>query len=149
MKIGRWIVGAMLFGVVAWGGFRAWRERPQTEETSAQIESPLVRDSLAQAPKGQRVRVQVVNATKVRGLARRATHWLRDRGFDVVETGTSAEQLDNSLVLDRSGHPDWAKRAARAMGGARVETRPDSSRYLDLTVLVGRSWRAPSQPLDP
>jgi hypothetical protein len=103
----------------------------------------------ASAPEGQRVRVQVLNATPVRGLARRAMLHLRDRGFDVVEMGTSAEQLDSTLVLDRSGHPDWARRVAVALGGARVESRPDTSRYLDVTVLVGRSWRAPAEPFYP
>jgi hypothetical protein len=101
------------------------------------------------APEGVRVRVQVVNASTVRGLARRATQVLRDRGFDVVEAGTGAEQLDSTVVIDRSGHPDWARRVAAALGGARVDTRPDSSRYLDITVLVGRTWRAPAQPFYP
>ena len=103
----------------------------------------------ATAPAGQRVRVQVLNATSVRGLARRATIHLRDRGFDVVEMGTSPEQHDSTLVLDRSGHPEWARRVADALGGARVEARPDTSRYLDVTVLVGRSWRAPAEPFNP
>lgn len=101
------------------------------------------------APEGQRVRVQVLNATTIRGLARRATMHLRDRGFDVLEMGTAPEQLDSTLVLDRSGHPEWAKRVADALGGARIESRPDSSRYLDVTVLIGRSWRAPSEPFYP
>jgi LytR cell envelope-related transcriptional attenuator len=101
------------------------------------------------APEGQRVRVQVVNATTTRGLARRATMYLRDRGFDVLEIGTTGEQRDSTLVLDRSGHPEWAKRVADALGGARVESRPDSSRYLDVTVLLGRSWRAPTEPFYP
>ena len=103
------------------------------------------------APEGVRVRVQVVNASSVRGLARRATALLRDRGFDVVEagTGTAAEQLDSTLVLDRSGHPDWAARVAAALGGARVQARPDSSRYLDVTVFLGRTWRPPPQPFYP
>jgi hypothetical protein len=103
----------------------------------------------ASAPEGTRVRVQVLNATSTRGLARRATMHLRDRGFDVLEMGTATEQLDSTLVLDRSGHPEWAKKVAEALGGARVESRPDSSRYLDVTVLVGRSWRAPSKPFYP
>jgi hypothetical protein len=101
------------------------------------------------APADTRVRVEVLNATTQRGLARRATMHLRDRGFDVLEMGTTAEQRDSTLVLDRSGHPEWAKRVADALGGARVESRPDSSRYLDVTVLLGRSWRAPAKPFYP
>lgn len=109
----------------------------------------LTNDSLARAPNGVRVKVQVVNATRVRGLARRATQVLRDRGYDVVEVGTTGQLRDSSLVLDRSGHADWARRLARAVGGARVETRPDSSHYLDLTVLVGRVWHPPAEPFYP
>ena len=97
----------------------------------------------------ERVRVEVLNATEIRGLARRATQLLRDRGFDVLEVGTAGRQMDSTLVLDRSGHPEWARRVADALGGARVESRPDSSRYLDVTVLLGRSWRAPAQPFYP
>lgn len=103
----------------------------------------------ASASNDARVRVQVLNATTTRGLARRATMHLRDRGFDVLEMGTAPEQLDSTLVLDRSGHPEWAERVAEALGGARVESRPDSSRYLDVTVLLGRSWRAPAKPFYP
>ena len=103
----------------------------------------------ARAPKDARIRVQVVNATRTRGLARRATMHLRDRGFDVVETGTDASTRDSTLVLDRSGHPEWARLVARALGGARIEVRPDSSRYLDVTVLLGASWRPPAEPFYP
>jgi hypothetical protein len=97
----------------------------------------------------ERVRVEVLNATAVRGLARRATQLLRDHGFDVLAVGTAGGQMDSTLVLDRSGHPEWARRVADALGGARVESRPDSSRYLDVTVLLGRSWRAPAEPFHP
>jgi hypothetical protein len=103
----------------------------------------------ARAPEGQRVRVEVLNATDTRGLARRATMHLRDRGFDVLGMGNASEHRDSTLVLDRSGHPEWAARVARALGGARVEARPDTSRYLDVTVLVGRSWRPPAEPFYP
>ena len=103
----------------------------------------------AEAPPGVRIRVEVLNATRVRGLARRATMHLRDRGFDVVNVGTSRETRDTTVVLDRSGHADWAALVARALGGARVEQAPDSSRYLDVTVLVGATWRPPAEPFYP
>jgi hypothetical protein len=101
------------------------------------------------APDGTRIKVEVLNATRTRGLARRAMFHLRDRGFDVVGIGTAPAQADSTLVLDRSGHPEWASLVARALGGARVESRPDSSRYLDVTVLLGASWRPPSEPFYP
>ena len=103
----------------------------------------------AEAPAGVRIRVEVLNATRVRGLARRATMHLRDRGFDVVAVGTSRETRDTTIVLDRSGHPGWASLVARALGGARVESAPDSSRYLDVTVLIGASWAPPAEPFYP
>jgi hypothetical protein len=102
------------------------------------------------APDSVRIKVEILNASTVRGLARRATMHLRDRGFDVVFTGGTDERHDSTLVLDRSHHPAWAQAVARALGsGARVEERPDSSRYLDVTVLLGAAWRPPSQPFYP
>ena len=137
--VGSSIAGLLLITVIATGN--AMRDR----EGDRRAEPPD-----ASTTNGDRVRVQVLNATSVRGLARRATTHLRDRGFDVLEIGTSAEQLDSTLVLDRSGKPERAKRVAEALGpGTRVESRPDSSRYLDVTVLLGRSWRPPAQPFYP
>jgi hypothetical protein len=101
------------------------------------------------APDGVRIRVQVLNTTRTRGLARRATRLLRDRGFDVVEIGTTAPALDSTLVLDRSGHPEWAATVATILTPARAVTRPDSSRYLDVTVLLGRTWHPPAEPFHP
>jgi hypothetical protein len=74
---------------------------------------------------------------------------LRDAGFDVVFYGTTDERADSTTVLDRTGHADWAALAVRAMGGGRNRSKPDSSRFVDLTVLVGRNWSPPSQPLYP
>lgn len=100
-------------------------------------------------PDGERIVVEVLNATTTRGLARRATLALRDAGFDVVSFGNGSEMRDSTLVLDRSGRHDYALRVAQALGGARIESRPDSSRYLDVTVLVGSDWRPPSKPFNP
>ena len=100
-------------------------------------------------PEGVRIQVEVLNATRTRGLARRATFALRDAGFDVVRFTSDTAQRDSTLVLDRSGHADWAALVVRALGTGRVETRPDSSRYLDVTVLLGSDWRPPPKPFYP
>jgi LytR cell envelope-related transcriptional attenuator len=101
------------------------------------------------APDSARVRVQVLNGTKVHGLARRATLLLRDRGFDVVETGNVNEARDTTLVLDLSNHPEWASRVAKLFGTTRIEARRDSSRYLDIAVVLGSTWRPPAEPFYP
>ena len=132
------VLALAVFTAGAWGVQR-WRHRPGR---------PIGSDD-ARAPEGVRIKVQVLNATKTRGLARRATMHLRDRGFDVVDVGTDPNGRDSVLVLDRSGHPEWAKLVARALGGGQVLSRPDSSRYLDVTVLLGGSWRPPAEPFYP
>ncbi len=126
---------------------RASTERASTERASTERASAVTSDVVALG--GVRVRVQVLNGTTTRGLARRATMVLRDHGFDVVETGTVNDGPDTTLVIDLSGHPDWAKRIAAVVAPARVETRPDSSRYLDISVVLGATWRAPAEPFHP
>lgn len=103
----------------------------------------------SRAPEGVRIRVEVLNASSVQGLARRATFHLRDHGFDVVESGNAAEKHDSTIVLDRSHNPEWARLVANAMGGAPVAEAPDSTLYVDVTVLVGPSWRPSAKPFYP
>ena len=98
------------------------------------------------APPNSRIRVEVLNATSTRGLARRATRFLRDQGFDVVDMGTANERVDTIVVVDRSGHPEMAQKVADAFGGAQMQMRPDTLRYVDVTVLIGSSWRPPPSP---
>ncbi|HET7233836.1 MAG TPA: LytR C-terminal domain-containing protein, partial [Longimicrobium sp.] len=96
-------------------------------------------------PPSGRVRVEVLNATTTRGLAKNATDVLRDRGFDVVQTGNARGfSQDASLVLDRVGNRAMADQVAAALGIARVETRRDTTLVLDVTVVLGKDWRAPA-----
>ena len=113
--------------------------------------SPLLAalDDTPRAPEGVRIRVQVLNTTRTRGLARRATRLLRDRGFDVVDISSVSPTIDTTVVLDLSGHPAWADAVANVMAPARTKVRADSSRYLDITVLIGSTWRPPAEPLYP
>jgi hypothetical protein len=146
MKRGPRILVGLLVSLVLVGA--AWTVRARRGSSPAAGKHAT--DSTVRAPAGVRVRVQVVNTTRTRGLARRATRVLRDNGFDVVEMSTGSPARDTTLVLDRSGHPAWAASVARLLGPAsRSETRPDSSHYLDITVLLGSTWHAPAEPLDP
>jgi hypothetical protein len=142
VKIGRWILLGL---VLAGAGYYAWRRYRPTEVPKTAV-AEFAPD--AKAPQGVRIKVEVLNATSTKGLARKATTYLRDRGFDVVLIGTSKDQREKSLVLDRSQHAEWAKLVAAAFGAA-VQEKPDSARYLDVTVLVGSDWRPPPLPFYP
>ena len=145
---GRWLIvvlGVAAIGFTATAVMR--REHPTPVRTTA-LGRLVTRD--VTAPPNTRVKVEVINATRTSGLARRVTRLLRDRGFDVVKYTTSPTAQDSTEVIDRSNHPEWARLVGQALGGgARVEARPDSSRYVDVTVVLGSAWRAPAQPFSP
>lgn len=99
-----------------------------------------------------RVRVEVLNAGGVSGVAWDATVALRDRGFDVVSYGNAGTiSTDSSVVLDRVGDMATARLVAEALGIHRVDSAPDSTLYLDVTVRLGPEWAAdlPVAPGEP
>lgn len=114
----------------------------------AKPQAAVLDPSVGRAPAGVRIKVEVLNATRNRGFARRATLFLRDRGYDVVSMGNSGRTQDSTAILDRSNHPQWARLIADALH-ARVIERPDTSRYLDATVLIGSDWTPPADTFYP
>ncbi len=142
---GRWIVGGAL-ALVALVWFV--RDALPRREVAARDVAPVTRIKRV-VPEDTRIRVEVLNGTDTRGLARRATAAMRDAGFDVVSSGNAVERPDSSLVYVRTGNEAWGALAAKALGGARVALRPDTSRYVDLTIVIGSRWRPPTQPFDP
>lgn len=87
-------------------------------------------------------RVEVLNASGIAGLARRATESLRAGGFDVVFYGNAGGSTtpDSSAVLDRSGDLESAREIGRLLGIQPVRTEPDTTRLVDVTVIIGRDW---------
>ena len=149
-RLARFIVTLAVVAVLGTTGVWWWNAHdgasaPMSTAFAAQT------DSMARAPKGIRVRVRVVNATAINGLAKRATSVLRDHGFDVVEYEGSKQkaQRATTLVQTHTGHDDWSSRVARVLGTGTIERSPDSSRYVDVTVFLGLDWKAPPQAFRP
>ncbi|CAN5838712.1 MAG: LytR C-terminal domain-containing protein [Gemmatimonadetes bacterium] len=106
---------------------------------SQEVRPPTPGES-ANAP---HVRVEVLNAANVPGLAREGTRRLREAGFDVVYFGNAGgEPQGESVVLDRAGELETARQVARVLGIAQVRSAPNKELYLDVSVLLGRDWRA-------
>ncbi|PSQ77339.1 MAG: hypothetical protein BRD35_04135 [Bacteroidetes bacterium QH_7_62_13] len=75
---------------------------------------------------GSIIQVEVRNGAGVDQLAAQTTHYLRERGFDVVDVGNySSFQQERSVVIDR------------------VRVRQDIRRqyYLDASVIIGHDYK--------
>lgn len=104
----------------------------ETVVTADSVQPLVVPDS--------RVRVQVLNGTDKSGLAAQATDQLREAGYDVVSIGNARSSVARSLVLDRVGNRQLADSVAKVLGITRVETRRDTTLYLEVTVILGPEW---------
>ncbi len=136
-------IGAAVIAVVSAGvlGARKW---------SVTLPSSGPGDTTS-APQGQRILVEVLNASGVGGLARRATFLLRDRGFDVVGWGNDPRgRRSQTVVIDYTNKPEAAERLARVLGGAQIERGKDSlDRGIDLTVRLGSVYKPPAEAFHP
>jgi hypothetical protein len=93
----------------------------------------------------ERIKVQVLNGGGLEGVAWDATQALRDMGFDVVSYGNAGTfTQDSSVVMDRVGRLGTARLVAEAIGIERIRSEPDSSLYVDVTVVLGREWVRPT-----
>lgn len=110
------------------------------EESTPSVEPTAIN----QAVLDRRIRVEVLNAGGVSGMAREATDVLRSVGFDVVSFGNagSFDQVE-SVVVDRVGNPNPAISVASVLGIRNVRSEPDSNLYLDISVLLGSQWLLP------
>jgi len=96
---------------------------------------------------GDRIRVEILNAGGVQGMAGQATDQLRDDGFDVVYFGNAQSTgQTGSVVLARTADRDAAAEVAAALGIEDVRMELDSALLVDVTVLLGSEWaRAPER----
>jgi LytR cell envelope-related transcriptional attenuator len=86
-------------------------------------------------------RVEILNGVSTGGLARDATELLRAAGYDVVYFGNAGKLREpHSIVLDRVGKPELARAIANQLQITRVETRRDSTRLVEVTVILGDDW---------
>jgi hypothetical protein len=137
------LVAALIaVGVFAGSAISQWWEVPGSAATAA----GFVRESAVAAPT-ERVRVEVLNAGGRPNLARSATDALRGVGFDVVYFGNADSfGRDSSVVLDRVGRTEHARAVADALGIRKVLSEPDSTLFVDVSVVLGTEWQPAAAP---
>lgn len=90
------------------------------------------------------IQINIVNATGIQGLAKKATNYFRDRGFDVVEISTSDSLERNSYVIDHLSDTISARNVAYALGlsDSAVRHDYDSNLYLRASVVLGKNYQS-------
>jgi hypothetical protein len=88
--------------------------------------------------RGPAIIVEVLNANGRAGDARIGTRLLRQAGIDVVYFGNAGENgLDSTRIIVRRGAEKVGERVRAALGRGRVEVQLDSTKLLDVSVLLG------------
>jgi len=111
----------------------------------AVLNTPLkVGPSRQQAPPPKNIHVEVLNGCGINGVAGRVGQRLRSLGFDVMTIDNAeAFTYPESIVIDRTGKPEYARHVAGALGieNCIQQINPDLFRLEEITVIVGRDYR--------
>ena len=93
--------------------------------------------------RGAAITVEVLNANGRSGDARAGARLLRQSGIDVVYFGNAPPPeggLDSTRIIVRRGSAAVGERIRALLGKGRVEVQLDSTRLLDVSVLLGADF---------
>jgi hypothetical protein len=96
------------------------------------------------------IQLDVLNGCGASGAANVFTSYLRARGYDVVEMRNYRSfDVEHSLVVDRTGDMENARKVAYALGIAKqnIVRQINEGYYVDVSVVIGKDFQSlkPSQ----
>lgn len=90
------------------------------------------------------IQVEVLNGCGASGIAEKFTDLLRKEKFDVVQSGNYISfDIDNTLVIDRTGNMANAEKVASALGVDKknIIMQKNDNSFLDVSVVVGKDYK--------
>lgn len=90
------------------------------------------------------IQVEVLNGCGAAGVADKFTDLLRKEKFDVVQSGNYISfDIDNTLVIDRTGNMANAEKVASALGVdiKNVIMQKNENKFLDVSVVIGKDYK--------
>ncbi len=124
---------AALGAVLYFGVFHSPLQNPQPAENPWRIQP----DSSY-----RQIRVEVLNASGVRDLARKTTMFLRDLGFDVVYYGNYPKgTVEHTVIVDRVS-PDYANARVlqKILGVPILDYERDPDKLLEVSLVLGKDY---------
>ncbi len=92
---------------------------------------------------GEVIQLDVLNGCGSGGVAQKFTDFLRKRNFDVVQSSNyKTFDVEHSLVIDRIGDTETAKKVARVLGidESRILQQINPDYYIHVSVVIGRDY---------
>lgn len=92
---------------------------------------------------GQVIQIDLLNGCGERGAASKFTNYLRARGYDVVEMKNyKTFDVKESLIIDRSGNVEVARKVAYALGvnEKNIIQQINHDYFVDVSVVVGKDF---------
>lgn len=89
------------------------------------------------------IKAEIINACGIEGLGDRVTDTLRENKIDVIQSGNYYQfNVDNTLIIDRSGNSEKAKKIADVLGipQEQIIRQLNPALFLDVTVLTGKDY---------
>lgn len=89
------------------------------------------------------IQLEVLNGCGITGIAEKFTNFLRENNFDVVQIGNySSFDIDNTLVVDRTGNKDNAYKVAESLGidSKNVIQQINNDYFLDVSLIIGKDF---------
>ena len=89
------------------------------------------------------IQLEVLNGCGISGIAEKLTNYLRQNDFDVVQVGNyRSYDIDNTLVVDRTGNKNNALKVAEALGidSKNVIQQINNDYFLDVSLIIGKDF---------
>jgi len=89
------------------------------------------------------IQLEVLNGCGITGVAEKLTNYLRQNDFDVVQVGNyRSYDIDNTLVVDRTGNKNNALKVAEALGidSKNVIQQINNDYFLDVSLIIGKDF---------
>ena len=118
----------------------------QEQEAAA---APAEEKPATQPPFKQNIQVEILNGCGVNGVAKSFQEYLRNQGFDVVNTENYTENnklrwdVEYSFIIDHVGNPEQARSIARSLKipEDRVVEKNTPNPIYDISVVIGKDYR--------
>ncbi|TFH02722.1 MAG: LytR family transcriptional regulator [Calditrichales bacterium] len=130
------------------GSGPATSDKSSATVTDAPEEIPAEPKELA-APFEHKIQIEILNGCGVNGVAKLFQTYLRDEGFDVVNTenytlkGAVIWNVKESFLIDHIGVTEKAKTVAKSLNIplSRIEHKESTTPIYDVSVVIGKDYK--------